>query len=244
MIARQSQAVVVESAKLAETAKTLVEQEAQARADILAAQRELQTQATVIEDERRELMDLRIREPVIAESLKLIGGTLLCCLPLALVGLLLWPRPAESEAVAQLNHLLIREMSGTSSILLGGPTSKLRENPTLPKISPPPGSVLLVCCWKIENKKPRISAGFDLFYSASPISESSDNWTSFIIRSKSFLLTGFFSRISIEFPSGKGNSIRGPLNAGGGVSRVFGASSWMLFGITGGFGGEGSTRVN
>ena len=136
-IARQSQAVVDESAKLAETAKTLVEQEAKARADILAAQRELQTQATVIEDERRELMDLRIREPVIAESLKLIGGTLLCCLPLALVGLLLWPQPTESEAVAQLNHLLIREMSGTSSLLLGGPTPKLLENPAVPKIAPP-----------------------------------------------------------------------------------------------------------
>jgi uncharacterized protein YcfL len=53
IIAKQSQAVVAESAKLAETAKVLVEQEAQARSEILAAQRELQTQATVIQNERR-----------------------------------------------------------------------------------------------------------------------------------------------------------------------------------------------
>lgn len=136
-IARQSQAVVVESAKLAETAKALVEQEAQARADILAAQCELQSQATVIENERRELMELRIREPVIAESLKLIGGTFLCCLPLALVGLLVWRQPTESEVDAQLNHLLIREISGTSSLLLGGAKQKLLENPATAKLAPP-----------------------------------------------------------------------------------------------------------
>lgn len=136
-IARQSHAVVVESAKLAETAKSLVEQEAKARADILAAQCELQSQATVIENERRELMDLRVREPVIAETLKLIGGTFLCCLPLALVGLLLWRQPTEAEVNAQLNYLLIREMSGKSSLLLGGAKQKLLENPNTPKLASP-----------------------------------------------------------------------------------------------------------
>jgi hypothetical protein len=136
-IARQSQAVVAESAKLAETAKALVEHEAQARADILAAQCELQSQATVIENERRELMDLRIREPVIAETLKLIGGTFLCCLPLALVGLLVWRQPTDSEIDVQLNQLLIREISGASSLLLGGAQQKLLQNPTTPKLAPP-----------------------------------------------------------------------------------------------------------
>jgi len=122
MIARQSQSVVVESAKLADTAKALVEQEAQARAEILAAQRELQTQATVIDDERRELMNLRVREPLIAESLKILGGTLLCCLPLALIGLILWPKKDVAEAEAQLNQLLIGEITaGPKSLLLSGP---------------------------------------------------------------------------------------------------------------------------
>jgi hypothetical protein len=129
MIARQSQAVVAESAKLAETAKALVEQEAQARNEILAAQRELQNQATVIENERRELMDLRVREPVIAESLKLIGGIFLCCVPLALVGMLLWPKRELAEMEAQLNHYLIHEISaGESSLFLSGPDRPLLES--------------------------------------------------------------------------------------------------------------------
>lgn len=136
-IARQSQAVVVESAKLAETAKSLVEQEAKARADILAAQCELQSQAMVIENERRELMDLRVREPVIAETLKLIGSTFLCCLPLALVGLLVWRQPVESEINEEFNQLLIREISGMSSLLSGGATQKLLEVSTTPKLDPP-----------------------------------------------------------------------------------------------------------
>ena len=137
-IARQSQAVVEESAKLAETARALVDQDAQARGEILSAQRDLQTQATVIESERRQLMQLRIREPVIAESLKLVGGTLLCCVPLAIVGMLLWPKQQTTQEVADLNRLLIRELSGTSSLFLGGPKQKLLENQAVPKIAPPP----------------------------------------------------------------------------------------------------------
>lgn len=118
MMAQQSQAVVAESARLAETAKSLVEQEANTRTYLLAAQRELQTQATVLDNERRELMNLRIREPVIAASLQLIGGILFCCLPLALVGILLWPKPNETESVVQLNQILIDEISAGESSLL------------------------------------------------------------------------------------------------------------------------------
>lgn len=121
MIAKQSQTVADQSSKLAEASRSLVAEDARARGEILAAQRDLQEQSTVMEDERRDLMQLRIREPIIAEAIKTIGGAVLCLVPLSLVGLLLWPqRDAQAEAT-MLNQLMIQELAGTSSLLLSKP---------------------------------------------------------------------------------------------------------------------------
>jgi hypothetical protein len=68
-------------------------------------------------------MDLRVREPIIAESLKLIAGVLFCCFPLALVALMLWPKAEEQGTTAQLNQLLIYEITtGEGLSLLGSPS--------------------------------------------------------------------------------------------------------------------------
>jgi cbb3-type cytochrome oxidase subunit 3 len=135
MIARQSQTVAEQSSKLAEASRSLVAEDAKARNEILAAQRDLQDQATVMEDDRRDLMQLRIREPIIAEAIKSIGGVLLCLVPLSLVGMLLWPQRRGEVDNAVLNRLLLQEFAGTSSLLL--------EKSSLPNLPPPPDQPLL-----------------------------------------------------------------------------------------------------
>lgn len=123
MIARQSQIVAEQSSKLAEASRSLVAEDAKARGVILAAQRDLQDQTTELENERRQLMQLRIREPIIAEAINVIGGTFLCLIPLALVGLMLWPQHNAQAEAALLTQLMIQEFAGTSSLLLNKPTS-------------------------------------------------------------------------------------------------------------------------
>lgn len=83
-------------------------------------------------------MQLRIREPIIAESIKTIGGTLLCLVPLSLVGLLLWPqRDAQAEAM-MLNQLMIQELAGTSSLLLDKTPLQNLPQPTAKPLLPQP----------------------------------------------------------------------------------------------------------
>jgi hypothetical protein len=138
MIARQSQTVADQSSKLAEASRSLVAEDAKARGEILAAQRDLQDQTTVMENERRHLMQLRIREPIIAEAIKVIGGTFLCLIPLALVGLMLWPnRDAQAEATL-LNQLMIQEFAGTTSLLLDKTPRQNLPQPTVQPLLPQP----------------------------------------------------------------------------------------------------------
>lgn len=138
MIARQSQTVAEQSSKLAEASRSLVAEDAKARGEILAAQRDLQDQTTVIENERRHLMQLRIREPIIAESIKIIGGTFLCLIPLALVGLLLWPNHKGSDEAILLNQLMLQELAGTTSLLTDQyPKQNLPHNSEQPLLPQP-----------------------------------------------------------------------------------------------------------
>lgn len=138
MIARQSQTVAEQGSKLAEASRSLVAEDAKARGEILAAQRDLQNQATVMEDERRDLMQLRIREPIIAEAIKTIGEALLCLIPLTLVGLLLWPQHDAQAEATLLNQLMIQELAGTSSLLLDKTPLQNLPQPTTQPLLPQP----------------------------------------------------------------------------------------------------------
>jgi hypothetical protein len=91
-IADQSRAVVEGSHQLAETAKELVEHDAEARRELIAAQQELtsqlngqqsaiQTGHQQLEQDRREIAEQRHRDPIIAAVIQNIGLTLACLLP-------------------------------------------------------------------------------------------------------------------------------------------------------------------
>ena len=92
-MADQSQAVVEESHQLAEAAKALVEHDAEARRELIAAQTELTSQlnsqqATIyaghhrLEQDRRLIADQRHRDPIVAAVIQNFGLVIACLLPL------------------------------------------------------------------------------------------------------------------------------------------------------------------
>jgi hypothetical protein len=92
-MADQSQAVVEESHQLAETAKALVEHDAEARRELIAAQQELTSQLNgqqsaiftgheQLEQDRREIAEQRHRDPIVAAVIQDFGLAIACLLPL------------------------------------------------------------------------------------------------------------------------------------------------------------------
>lgn len=92
-IARQSQAVIEEGQRLTAAAQALVEHDAQARQELLAAQAELQgqlqaertellAQFTALDEERKSLEALRRRESLLVAALQAAASLLLVGLPL------------------------------------------------------------------------------------------------------------------------------------------------------------------
>ncbi|TWU32784.1 hypothetical protein Q31b_57940 [Novipirellula aureliae] len=96
--------------QVAEGTKLLVEADAAARGTIVEIHRDVQAERQTIgaqrdrlEDERRQIAATRIRDPIIAESIKAIGLLAACLVPL-LIALQILRRSdttAESEAVAE-----------------------------------------------------------------------------------------------------------------------------------------------
>jgi hypothetical protein len=128
-IADQSQAVVEESHQLAETAKQLVEHDAEARRELIAAQQELTSQlngqqATVdagrdqLEQDRRGIAEQRHREPIIAAVIQNIGLTLACLLPLLVAVFVIWQMQSQEPDQAAVAELLILEMTADEPRLL------------------------------------------------------------------------------------------------------------------------------
>ena len=112
-----------------EASRDLVVADAQARAEMITAQAELQSaiqanRATVdhqrdaLEQDRREIAQTRYREPLIAEALGSLGLLLACLLPLLLAAYILYSvnQPRAEEAI--LNELLITELAAEQSKLL------------------------------------------------------------------------------------------------------------------------------
>ena len=105
-MADQSQAVVEESHQLAEAAKELVEHDAEARRELIAAQQELTTQlneqqSTIytgheqLERDRREIAQQRHRDPLVAAVIQNFGLVIACLLPLIVAVLVI--RQMQSE---------------------------------------------------------------------------------------------------------------------------------------------------
>jgi hypothetical protein len=134
-IADQSQAVVAESHQLAETAKALVEHDAEARRELIAAQQELTTQLNEqqsaihtghqqLEQDRREIAEQRHRDPIIAAVIQDFGLFIACLLPLVVAVFVIRQVQSQEPDHAAVAELLILEMTADEPRLLPGPMSQ------------------------------------------------------------------------------------------------------------------------
>jgi len=130
-IADQSQAVVAESHQLAETAKLLVEHDAEARRELIAAQQELTTQLNgqqsaihtghqQLEQDRREIAEQRHRDPIIAAVIQDFGLFIACLLPLVVAVFVIRQVQSQEPDHAAVAELLILEMTADEPRLLPG----------------------------------------------------------------------------------------------------------------------------
>ena len=132
LIARQSEQVVLESRDLAAAAKEVVTADAQARQELVAAQREFNLglqveragvnhQRDQLEAERRAIADRRARDPIVAAAVQTIGLLLICILPLIVAAYALRQMNRPVDDGAELGNLLIEELTGDSPLLLPQP---------------------------------------------------------------------------------------------------------------------------
>ena len=133
-IADQSRAVVAESHQLAEAAKALVERDAAARRELIAAQTELTTQLNQqqsaidagheqLEQDRREMAEQRHRDPIIAAVIGNIGLIIACLLPLVVAVFVIRQMQSQEPDHAAVAELLVLEMTADEPGLLSGSLS-------------------------------------------------------------------------------------------------------------------------
>jgi len=137
--AEQNEELARLSGKVVESSQQLVEQDAQARTEILAAQQDLQAQHTGLsqqrddlEHERRRIAAQRHSESLLAPILLTLGTALLCLLPVGVAGYALYLSSASVPEMADVGQILIEELVSDSPRLL--PPSEL---PSAPRLEPP-----------------------------------------------------------------------------------------------------------
>ena len=130
-MADQSQAVVAESHQLAETAKQLVEHDAEARREMIAAQQELTSQLNrqqsaihtghqQLEQDRREIAEQRHRDPIIAAVIQDFGLFIACLLPLVVAVFVIRQMQSQELDHAAVAELLVLELTADEPRLLPG----------------------------------------------------------------------------------------------------------------------------
>jgi hypothetical protein len=129
IIGRQSEQVVLESRALAEAAKEVVAADAQARQELISAQREMNQglqaeragvhqQRDQLERERRDIAAQRFRDPLIAATLQTLGLLLICIAPLALTAYALRQLHRRVDDGCELGDLLVDELATDRPLLL------------------------------------------------------------------------------------------------------------------------------
>lgn len=140
----QNQRIAEMQHEVAAGSRQLVEAEAEARSEMLALQKDMQTErATVgkqrdaLEQERREFASQQNRDPIIAASIKEIGLLAACLLPLGVCWLLL-RQPVELANDQAVAELLIADLVARDPLLLptGQTPPALEER--LPQALPEP----------------------------------------------------------------------------------------------------------
>ena len=126
--AEQNQQMAQLQQHVAEGAKRLVEADAQARQELLQAQRELQAdqaevgrQRDALEGERREIARDRYWDSLLGAAIPTGAGLLACLLPLLLCFWLLHTVREKHAADAELADLLVEELVGDRPLLFPPP---------------------------------------------------------------------------------------------------------------------------
>lgn len=135
-MADQSEAIIEESHQLAEAAKNLVEHDAEARRELIAAQQELtfqlnEQQSAIytgherLEQDRRDIAEQRHRDPIIAAVIQNIGLVIACLLPLLVAVQVIWQMQSQEPDHAAVAELLTLDLTSEEPLLLPGP--RLRQ---------------------------------------------------------------------------------------------------------------------
>ncbi len=135
-MADQSEAIVEESHQLTEAAKKLVEHDAEARRELIAAQTELTTQLNEqqsaiytgheqLEQDRRKIAEQRHRDPIVAAVIHNFGLVIACLLPLLVAVMVIWQMQSQEPDHAAVAELLTLELTSEEPLLLPGP--RLRQ---------------------------------------------------------------------------------------------------------------------
>ena len=131
-MADQSEAIVEESHQLAVAAKELVQRDAEARRELIAAQQQLTTQLNEqqsaiytgrdqLEQDRREIAQQRNREPIVAAVIQNFGLVIACLLPLLVAVLVIRQMQSQEPDHAAVAELLTLELTSEQPRLLLGP---------------------------------------------------------------------------------------------------------------------------
>lgn len=128
-LAEQSAAIVEKTGHLTQAAEKLVEQDAEARRELIAAQQQLQSelhqqQSTVdahrkeLEDERQQIASQRGRDPIVANAITNSGLMLACVLPLVVCVMVIRQLQHQQPDDAAVAELLLHEATQVTSTLL------------------------------------------------------------------------------------------------------------------------------
>jgi hypothetical protein len=143
--AEQNKELARLSGEVVESSQSLVEQDAQARADILAAQQNLQVQQSdlshqrdQLEQQRQSIAAQRHTESLLAPVLLTLGSVLLCLMPIGVAGYALYLSRSSVSEMADVGQILIEELVAESPRLL--PPPAVASPPRLEPPTDPPSS--------------------------------------------------------------------------------------------------------
>jgi hypothetical protein len=116
-----------------------VEHDAEARTEILAAQRDLQAQQFEVghqrdelEEQRQQIAAQRRTESLLAPIVLTLGTALLCLLPVGVAAYALYVSRSSVPEMADVGQILVEELVSESPKLLPPPAS-----PSAPRLEPP-----------------------------------------------------------------------------------------------------------
>jgi hypothetical protein len=125
--------------EVAEGSRRLVEADAEARKEMVALQREVQTervdigrQRDSLESDRRQIAEQRYSDPILADAITQIGLLLACILPLIVCWQLL-RRPAEPADESAVAQLLLQDLVAEHPILRFPAPNRLPFNSAEPQ---------------------------------------------------------------------------------------------------------------